>query len=112
MPDEELIQKIEELRKKKESLLVGGGEERIEKQHKTGKLTARERIEALVDEGTFEEIDMLVKHRCTYFGLDKKEFHTMELLQDLERSKAKKLLFFPKISPFKVVPLEKCMQRK
>jgi len=74
MPDEELIQKIEELRKKKESLLVGGGEERIEKQHKTGKLTARERIEALVDEDTFEEIDMLVKHRCTYFGLDKKEF--------------------------------------
>ncbi len=74
MPDEELIQKIKELKKKKESLLLGGGEERIEKQHKIGKLTARERIEALVDEGTFEEIDMLVKHRCTYFDLDKKEF--------------------------------------
>lgn len=74
MPDEELIQKIEELRKKKDSLLLGGGEERIEKQHKMGKLTARERIDALVDEGTFEEIDMLVKHRCTYFDLDKKEF--------------------------------------
>jgi len=94
MPDEELIQKIEELKKKKESLLVGGGKERIEKQHKTGKLTARERIEDLVDEGTFEEIDMLVKHRCTYFGLDKKEFPYDGVVTGFGEIKGKKVAIF------------------
>lgn len=74
MPDEELIKKIEEFKKKKQSLLLGGGEEKIAKQHSQGKLTARERINLLVDNNTFEEIDLFVKHRSTYFELDKKEF--------------------------------------
>ncbi len=91
---------------------MGGGEERIEKQHKMGKLTARERIDALVDEGTFEEIDMLVKHRCTYFDLDKKEFPYDGVVTGFGEINGKKVAIFPKISPFKVDPLEKCMQRK
>lgn len=49
----------------------GGGTQRIESQHKKGKLTARERIQLLVDEGTFQEIGKFVKHRCTEFGIDK-----------------------------------------
>lgn len=53
----------------------GGGEKRIESQHKKGKLTARERIHFLLDEGTFEEIGMLVQHRSTNFGLDKQKFY-------------------------------------
>lgn len=52
----------------------GGGKEKIEIQHQKGKLTARERIELLVDEGSFEEIDMFVKHRCKDFDLDKEQF--------------------------------------
>ncbi|MCK8059544.1 MULTISPECIES: acyl-CoA carboxylase subunit beta [unclassified Fusibacter] len=51
--------------------MMGGGEKRIEKQHKSGKLTARERINLLFDEGTFVELDAFVKHRCTNFGMEK-----------------------------------------
>ncbi len=51
--------------------LLGGGEKRIEDQHKKGKLTARERLEILLDEGTFEEFDAFVRHRSHDFGLDK-----------------------------------------
>lgn len=53
---------------------LGGGEDRIKTQHKKGKLTARERINVLLDEGTFEEWDRFVEHRCTDFGLDQHSF--------------------------------------
>jgi propionyl-CoA carboxylase beta chain len=69
-----LKEKIEKLSKLKEEAKLGGGEERIQSQHEKGKLTARERIELLVDEGSFEEIDMFVKHRARDFGLDKQNF--------------------------------------
>lgn len=64
-------EKFDELKRKKDEAKLGGGTEKIEAQHKKGKLTARERIEILVDEGSFEEIDMFVKHRAKNFGLDK-----------------------------------------
>ncbi len=63
-------EKIEELRLLKEQALQGGGAERIAAQHKKGKLTARERIELLVDSGTFQELDMFATHRATGFGLE------------------------------------------
>ncbi len=63
--------KIDELIEKKENAKLGGGVEKIEKQHEKGKLTARERIELLADEGSFEELDIFVQHRATDFGLDK-----------------------------------------
>jgi propionyl-CoA carboxylase beta subunit len=63
--------KIEQLKKLKEQAKLGGGKAKIKKQHDKGKLTARERIELLVDEGSFDEIDMFVKHRSIEFGLDK-----------------------------------------
>ncbi|HKI78851.1 MAG TPA: acyl-CoA carboxylase subunit beta [Ignavibacteriaceae bacterium] len=66
--------KVEELLKKKENAKLGGGADRIKAQHDKGKLTARERIELLVDEGSFEEVDMFVKHRATDFGLSKKHY--------------------------------------
>ena len=65
---------LDELRKRTEQALLGGGADRIEAQHKKGKLTARERIQLLLDEGSFEEIGMLVKHRSKNFGLDKQVF--------------------------------------
>ena len=67
-------QKLEELQKIKETAKLGGGAQRIQLQHEKGKLTARERIELLVDEGSFEEVDMFVKHRSKDFGLDKEQY--------------------------------------
>jgi len=67
-PNEE---KLSELRSRKARAEAGGGAARVEAQHKRGKLTARERLELLVDEGTFHEIDSLVEHRCRDFGMDK-----------------------------------------
>lgn len=67
---QELIKSFEEKSKKIEA---GGGEKRIQKQHSTGKLTARERINLLLDEGSFLEVDKFVKHRCDNFGMEKKE---------------------------------------
>lgn len=64
-------EKIELLKKKREEALKMGGEARIEKQHQKGKLTARERLDLLFDQGTFREIDMLVKHRSVNFGMEK-----------------------------------------
>ena len=69
----EQVEKIKELIAKREQARLGGGEKRIEKQHERGKYTARERIAMLVDEGSFEEIDMFVELRSTNFGLDKKK---------------------------------------
>ena len=67
---------IEKLRKLREEAKLGGGEKRIAKQHEKGKLTARERIDLLLDEGTFEEIDIFVTHRSSDFGLDKQKYFT------------------------------------
>ncbi|MGY6558437.1 MAG: acyl-CoA carboxylase subunit beta [Nitritalea sp.] len=67
-------EKIELLKKKNAEALLGGGEERIAAQHKKGKLTARERIHLLMDEGTFQEIDKFVMHRAKDFGLDKTHY--------------------------------------
>ncbi|NLY71139.1 MAG: methylmalonyl-CoA carboxyltransferase [Clostridiales bacterium] len=67
------MNKIEELRSKKEKLELGGGQERIDSQHAKGKLTAREKIKLLFDEGSFVELDPFVSHRCTNFGMDKVE---------------------------------------
>ncbi|MGB0883591.1 MAG: acyl-CoA carboxylase subunit beta [Flavobacteriales bacterium] len=65
--------KLEQLKEKKAEAKLGGGEKRIESQHKKGKLTARERLHFLFDEDSFEEIGMLVTHRSTNFGLDKQK---------------------------------------
>jgi propionyl-CoA carboxylase beta chain len=66
--------RTELLDKKNAEALLGGGEKRIESQHKKGKLTARERVELLMDEGTFEEIGKFVMHRSKDFGLDKEHY--------------------------------------
>src|SRR5687768_15148092 len=60
---------LRELEERRAEALLGGGEKRIVQQHGRGKLTARERIELLLDEGSFEEFDMFVEHRCTDFGM-------------------------------------------
>ena len=67
-------EKLKILEEKKAQALVGGGQQRIDTQHAKGKLTARERIHFLMDEGSFQEVGMLVMHRSTNFGLDKQQF--------------------------------------
>lgn len=68
--------KIEELREKRAEAQLGGGAKGIEAQHKRGKLTARERIDLLLDQGTFEEMDIFVRHQCRDFGIDKQRYYT------------------------------------
>ena len=71
MASQDKIKKLIDLRAEAK---LGGGEKRIASQHKKGKYTARERIDMLLDEGSFEEFDMFVSHRCTNFGMEKTKF--------------------------------------
>jgi len=66
--------KIADLRARRAQLELGGGRERLDKQRSAGKLTARERVDALLDPGSFQEIGVFAQHRCTYFGMAEKEF--------------------------------------
>lgn len=66
--------RIQQLIDKRAEAKLGGGQKRIDSQHAKGKYTARERIEMLLDDGSFEEYDMFVKHRCRDFGLEKQQY--------------------------------------
>lgn len=72
--DETLREKFQELDRRNAEALLGGGEKRIKQQHEKGKLTARERIDLLLDEGSFEEMGKFVMHRSRDFGLDKEHY--------------------------------------
>ncbi len=69
----DMKQYVHELEEKKKKIMLGGGIDAIKKQHEAGKLTARERINKLLDPDSFTEIDIFVKHRCIWFGMDKKD---------------------------------------
>src|SRR4051794_10833369 len=71
----DLEHKVAELHRRKQLAEEGGGEKRRQRQHKEGKMSARERIEFLLDEGTFEETDKLVTHRCTDFGMQEQKVY-------------------------------------
>ena len=64
-------ERLRDLRNRKAQSEAGGGQNRVDAQHNRGKLTARERLEILLDDGTFQEIDALVEHRCRDFDMDK-----------------------------------------
>ena len=68
--------RLDELRKRHASAEAGGGEERRQRQQREGKLSARERIELLLDEDSFEELDKLVRHRCRDFGMEEQSVST------------------------------------
>jgi len=72
--DKSVTEKFGDLKRKNQEALLGGGEKRIEQQHAKGKLTARERVELLLDEGSFEELGKFVMHRSKDFGLDKEHY--------------------------------------
>ncbi len=68
-----VAERIAELKEKEAKLREMGGKAAVDRQHERGKLTARERLDLLFDKGTFQEIDIFVRHRCVYFGMDKTE---------------------------------------
>ena len=67
-------EKIEKMLKKSEVIIAAGGEARVKKQHESGKMTARERIACLLDEGSFVELDRFVQHRCTTLAKKRNNF--------------------------------------
>ncbi|MCA9488851.1 MAG: methylmalonyl-CoA carboxyltransferase, partial [Myxococcales bacterium] len=71
MERDELLARLAEM---EEAALAGGGEARVRKQHDAGKWTARERVEGLLDAGTFMELDAFVLHQCRDFGLEKQRY--------------------------------------
>ena len=73
----DIDQKIEELKRRNREAELGGGQERIDKQHAKGKMTARERIECLLDKGSFQEIDKFVVHSCTDCGMGKTKLDSL-----------------------------------
>src|SRR5207302_7862803 len=75
IPLMDLEQKLAELKRRDSLADAGGGKERQERQHKEGKMSARERIEFLLDEGTFEEFDKMVTHNCTDFGMEQSKVY-------------------------------------
>ena len=66
-------EKIEALKERTKQLLLGGGEAALQKQHDAGKMTVTERVDALLDPDSFQELGLFVKHQCHDFGMDKKE---------------------------------------
>ena len=74
MSTPEESEKLKHLRELKEKTQLGGGEKRIAEQHRKGKLTARERLEVLLDRNSFEEVDALVEHRSHDFGLEQQKY--------------------------------------
>src|SRR2546429_6518365 len=71
----DLEQRLQELKRREQLAEAGGGKQRRERQHKEGKMSARERIDFLLDEGTFEETDRFVTHRANEFGLSEQIYY-------------------------------------
>ncbi len=94
MSDPKFLEKLEDYNKRLQKLYECGGKDKIDKQHSNGKLTARERIEYLVDEGSFEEVDIFVKHRSTNFDLDKKQFPYDGVVTGFGKVNGKKIAIF------------------
>ena len=98
------LEKVKELIELRAQARLGGGAKAIEKQHDKGKYTARERISMLLDEGSFEEMDMFVQHRCTNFGMDKKHYLGDGVVTGYGTIEAVWFMFLPRISRYLPVP--------
>ena len=90
MAENNKVDYLKELRIKSKE---GGGKNRIEKQHDKGKLTARERIDLLLDKNSFEEIDAFVTHRSSNFGLDKQKYLGDGVVRVMEKFMAGRSMF-------------------
>ena len=86
--------KFRELERRNEEALKAGGEARVKRQHDAGKMTARERVEYLLDPGSFNEIDRYVTHRSTDFGMEKKKFPGDGVITGYGRINGRRVYFF------------------
>ena len=102
-------EKIDQLHEKLAKIEMGGGQKRIDSQHKKGKMTARERLAKLFDEGSFTEMGQFIHHRCMNFNMQEKEIPATASLPATVRSAAVWSSPTPKILPSKAVLLAKCM---
>ncbi len=91
---------------------LGGGEKRIEAQHKRGKLTARERIELLLDKGSFEELDMFVEHRSSDFGMEKTKIPGDGVVTGWGTVNGRTVFSSPRISPCSAARCRKRTRRR
>ena len=87
-------EKIDNLNRKREKLMAGGGEKRVKRQHDKGKLTARERIDLLLDEDTFEEIGIFVEHHSTQLGMEDKEVPADGVITGQGRIKGRRVFVY------------------
>ena len=85
------LRQLNEIRSKAQ---LGGGKDRIQKQHDKGKLTARERINLLLDKNSFVEMDMFVKHRCNDFDMEKQKFLTDGVVTGYGTIEGRKVMVF------------------
>ena len=103
---------VEQLEEKRKAAALGGGQHRIDVQHSRGKLTARERIDLLLDEGSFEEWDTFVEHRCTDFGMADKKSPVMAWSRVTARSMARGVSSSARISRCLAVRLSEAHAEK
>ena len=105
----DIYDKINELYDKKREIELGGGDERIAKQHEKGKLTARERIDLLLDPDTFVELNPFVTHRTRDFGMDKQEGPGDGVVTGYGKIEGRPFIYSRRISRFLAGHLGKCM---
>ena len=103
---------LNELQSRRDVARMGGGQRRIDAQHAKGKLTARERIDLLLDEGSFEEFDMFKAHRCVDFGMQEQTYPGDGVVTGWVRSMDAWSMFIVKISRFLGAHCQKPMRRK
>ena len=102
--------KVDDLRARKESALHAGSERSVQRQHDKGKMLARERIEYLLDPGSFHELDMLARHRAHEAGLDERPY-TDGVITGWGTVDGRKVSSSPRISPSWAVPSARCSPR-
>src|SRR5260221_1097271 len=95
----DIEQKLQELKRRDRMAEEGGGQERRERQHKAGKMSARERIEFLLDENTFEETDRFVTHRTQEFGLSERKYYGDGFITGYGRIDGRLVFVLPRTSP-------------
>jgi len=108
----DMKQYVHELEEKKKKIMLGGGIDAIKKQHEAGKLTARERINKLLDPDSFTEIDIFVKHRCIWFGMDKKDVPADAVITGYGKINGRTVFIYAQDLLLWVEHLLKCMLKK
>lgn len=108
----DIYDKINELYDRRREAELGGGDERIARQHEKGKLTARERIELLLDEGTFVELNPFIEHRSSDFGLEEMKYPGDGVVTGYGKINGRPVYLFHRILPFSAGRLVKCMLKR